>query len=279
MGAKSAKERDPAVTTLMDQIGSDKWPRAKVEKLYDIFFKSASKTGSLDLATFKKVMQSKEMQQVITSISFDASQQQTSSDDFEPLFRAFDSDGSGSVEFAEFAMACYIFDTHDVAEKMKFVFKMIDKSGSGSLTREQMRQNTSAMSFSHKADQIFDAVDKKKTGTITGQQFVDVMTSNLAARALVDPDASLLQHDRELIEKSGGYSSSVLFLNNLSQKTLIPENDEADLLLTVAERLQNKIGTPPDYYRYFCNKKQLDLNKTLKENGVVLPAVIRLMPK
>jgi hypothetical protein len=90
-----------------------------VEKLFDIFAKHTAKTGSLDAETFKKVLHSEDMKQVMIKVSFDPSLNRPQMEDSGALFRAFDADGSGAVDFIEFAMACYVFDSHDTEEKMK----------------------------------------------------------------------------------------------------------------------------------------------------------------
>lgn len=52
----------------------------------------------------------------------------------EQLFRIFDKDGDGSIDFKEFMIATDMTSSGDPEEKLRWAFRMYDKDGSGRIS-------------------------------------------------------------------------------------------------------------------------------------------------
>ena len=56
----------------------------------------------------------------------------------EQLFRIFDKDGDGSIDFKEFMIATDMTSCGDPEEKLRWAFRMYDKDGSGEIDIDEM---------------------------------------------------------------------------------------------------------------------------------------------
>ena len=58
----------------------------------------------------------------------------------EQLFRIFDKDGDGSIDFKEFMIATDMTSSGDPEEKLRWAFRMYDVDGNGSIDFNEMRR-------------------------------------------------------------------------------------------------------------------------------------------
>ena len=56
----------------------------------------------------------------------------------EQLFRIFDKDSDGSIDFKEFMIATDMTSSGDPEEKLRWAFRMYDKDGSGEIDVDEM---------------------------------------------------------------------------------------------------------------------------------------------
>ena len=56
----------------------------------------------------------------------------------DALFRVFDEDNSGTMDFAEYMLAINATSLESPEEKLKWMFDVIDKDGGGTIETEEM---------------------------------------------------------------------------------------------------------------------------------------------
>lgn len=61
-----------------------------------------------------------------------------STDFADNVFRTFDRDGNGCVDFEEFLMGIYLSSSNDIGLKLKWAFNMYDMDGSGSIDKNEL---------------------------------------------------------------------------------------------------------------------------------------------
>lgn len=97
-------------------------------------------------------------------------------DELEDLMRSLDTDGSGSVDYAEFIAAT--FDTQKCIKDSKLweVFRRFDLNGDGVITKGEMRKVMKEWS-DEKATEVLSQVDTDGDGTISFEEFQHMMRS------------------------------------------------------------------------------------------------------
>lgn len=98
------------------------------------------------------------------------------------LFRIFDRDNSGTIDFKEYVLATEISTSADPEEKLRWTFKMYDKDGSGTIELAEMVEVLETVYVMEgmmsenmaktRAKQIFQELDTNGDGSLTCDEFV-----------------------------------------------------------------------------------------------------------
>ncbi|GFU45463.1 calsenilin [Nephila pilipes] len=104
------------------------------------------------------------------------------------VFKAFDHDGSGTINFQEFVLGLSTISRGSPTEKLQWTFNLYDINGDGCITREEMREIinsiynllgrftepcVSAEATRDHADRVFDKLDMNKDGIVTFDEFLE----------------------------------------------------------------------------------------------------------
>merc|ERR1719474_426270 len=99
----------------------------------------------------------------------------------EQLFRIFDKDGDGSIDFKEFMIATDMSSSGDPAEKLRWAFRMYDKDNSGEIDLDEMVeifclmysiQGYTEEEAIERAGKVFESLDKNNDGGLAEDEFV-----------------------------------------------------------------------------------------------------------
>lgn len=99
----------------------------------------------------------------------------------DQIFRIFDKDGNGSIDFKEFMMATDMTASGSPEEKLRWAFKMYDKDGNGSVDLEEMieiigtlydMEGAKKEHAEARAKKIFGELDVNGDGDLTADEFV-----------------------------------------------------------------------------------------------------------
>ena len=103
------------------------------------------------LGSGKKELTRKEFKRVYNSLfAGDAS------DFAEHVFRTFDADGSGSVNFKEFVVGLCVSGSTDLETKLKWAFTVYDIDGNGYIDKDEMRHIISVRGFFLSIGNVFE---------------------------------------------------------------------------------------------------------------------------
>jgi len=106
----------------------------------------------------------------------------------EHVFRAFDTDNSGKIDFKEFLQAINITSQGTPDKKLEMAFRMYDCNGDGSIDETEMRRIISAIyeligdeidkrerqiESEERAMNIFTMMDKNSDGILSREEFID----------------------------------------------------------------------------------------------------------
>ncbi|KAA3676617.1 uncharacterized protein DEA37_0008519 [Paragonimus westermani] len=117
------------------------------------------------------------------------------------VFRTFDKDNSGRIDFKEFLLAINITSGGDPEEKLEWAYQMYDIDGNGTIERTEMVEiiraiysmlgtdsNMVDLSPEARAEEIFEKMDENGDGVLTRDEFMKgcMEDSQLKAMLLAD---------------------------------------------------------------------------------------------
>ncbi|CAF1339319.1 unnamed protein product [Rotaria magnacalcarata] len=120
----------------------------------------------------------------------------------EYVFRTFDTDGSGNIDFGEFLIAISITAQQDPRKKLEWAFSMYDIDRNGYIEKKEMKKIMDAIydllgeekrgsnSPEMKVDQIFSKMDINSDQKLSKDEFVSGCLQDDYLRKLLAPSAS-----------------------------------------------------------------------------------------
>jgi len=125
------------------------------------------------------------------------------------IFRMYDTDGDGTIDFREFMVLLYIMSSGTPEENLGQIFRIFDKNNDGSITRDEMQRivkdlydlfNTDKRKLSKAerrrssvamANTAFEEMDANSDGKVTKEEFMEACRahekiSNMLALKIVD---------------------------------------------------------------------------------------------
>jgi len=125
------------------------------------------------------------------------------------IFRMYDTDGDGAIDFREFMVLLYIMSSGTPEENLGQIFRIFDKNNDGSITRDEMQRivkdlydlfNTDKRKLSKAerrrssvamANTAFEEMDANSDGKVTKEEFMEACRahekiSNMLALKIVD---------------------------------------------------------------------------------------------
>ncbi|XP_013399328.1 neuronal calcium sensor 2 [Lingula anatina] len=103
----------------------------------------------------------------------------------EHVFRTFDTDNSGRIDFSEFLLAINITSSGEPKDKLNWAFSMYDINADGTIEKKEMVQIIRAIykmvghegvesdTPEDRTNQIFDKMDINKDGVLTKDEFIN----------------------------------------------------------------------------------------------------------
>ena len=101
------------------------------------------------------------------------------------IFRLFDRDGNGTIDFKEFMVVLYIMSNGTPEENLRQIFKIFDLDGDGSISREEMirivrdlfymitlKDNPKNLNADTLGAMAFQEMDTNHDGWITEKEFI-----------------------------------------------------------------------------------------------------------
>ena len=99
----------------------------------------------------------------------------------EHVFRTFDTDQNGCIDFEEFLLAMHVTSAGSAEEKLSWAFRMYDVDGNGVIDPDEMWKVVEAIygmgckptsSVKEKAMKIFQRMDENEDGHLTEEEFL-----------------------------------------------------------------------------------------------------------
>jgi len=138
------------------------------------------------------------------------------------IFRMYDTDGDGTIDFREFMILLYIMSSGTPEENLGQIFRIFDKNNDGSITRDEMQRivkdlfelfNPEDRKMSKEqrrrssvalANSAFEEMDANADGMVTKEEFMNAVRShdkisNMLALKIVD--IFVTSDDNEEIEE------------------------------------------------------------------------------
>merc|ERR1712181_99947 len=87
------------------------------------------------------------------------------------IFRIFDKDGNGSIDFKEFMLATDMTASGSPEEKLRWAFKMYDKDDSETIGTLHEMEGVNKEFASAQAEKIFEQLDEDGNGEPSEEEF------------------------------------------------------------------------------------------------------------
>ncbi|XP_029316265.1 guanylyl cyclase-activating protein 2-like [Cottoperca gobio] len=144
-----------------------------IQELYRKFA-SECPSGNLHLHEFKRIFR----------INSNSTEEESAY--IEHLFRSFDTNKDGNLDFMEYVAALHLVLRGKLEDKLRWSFKVFDRDGNGCLDRQEVRHIVKIIHEikKHKdsgvtgnvddiCDRIFDMVDKNNDSQISLEEFIE----------------------------------------------------------------------------------------------------------
>merc|ERR1711915_692898 len=102
----------------------------------------------------------------------------------ENVFRTFDTNNSGTIDFREFMLALHVTSSGTPEEKLTWAFRMYDVDGSGSIDFGEMKRIVSAVyemigayGDLNKAHELLSKMDQNSDGLVSQDEFIAMNSS------------------------------------------------------------------------------------------------------
>ncbi|XP_019967728.1 guanylyl cyclase-activating protein 2-like [Paralichthys olivaceus] len=156
------------------QGGADK--EVTLQNIQELYRKFASEcpSGNLHLHEFKKIF----------GINRPTTEEESAY--MENVFRSFDTNKDGNIDFMEFVAAVHLVLRGKLEDKLKWSFKVYDRDGNGCLDRQEVRHIVRIINKIKRhndpevteniddiCNRIFDLVDKNKDSQISLEEFIE----------------------------------------------------------------------------------------------------------
>ena len=134
-------------------------------------FKQEHPNGKLNLEDFKICLQDAIPKKYVESMA-------------EYIYRVYDTDGDGTIDFKEFMIVFYIMSEGSEEDVLSGIFRIFDIDGNGSISLDEMKKLVSAMYRLLKKDDpnlesqkfisnfAFSEADYDKDGLVTKEEFI-----------------------------------------------------------------------------------------------------------
>ena len=153
-------------------------------------FKQEHPNGKLNLEDFKTCLKEAMPKKYVESMA-------------EHIYRIYDTDGDGTIDFKEFMIVFYIMSEGSEEDVLGGIFRVFDIDGNGSICLDEMKKLVNSMyrllkkddpnleSQKFIADSAFSEADDDKDGLITKEEFIKACLAqesfvNLLTLKLVD---------------------------------------------------------------------------------------------
>ncbi|KAL3869231.1 hypothetical protein ACJMK2_041939 [Sinanodonta woodiana] len=117
------------------------------------------------------------------------------------VFRSFDVNRDGRVDFKEFLIGLYVSGCNDIRKKLSWAFRVYDVDGNGKISREEMTCVISAILrlFSQRytqvipallVDNFFETADTNQDGFLDLEEFIEACQKTSVLADILQCDAS-----------------------------------------------------------------------------------------
>lgn len=170
MGAKQSKRKKLSKDDINFLLDSTSFDKKQIKEWYEGFIADCP-GGELSRKKFKEVYQQ----------FFPAGKAEAFC---EHVFRTFDTDNSGKIDFKEFLQAINITSNGKPEQKLSWAFKMYDIDGNGTIDKQEMLRIVQAIydmvgqpaegtdTPEIRTEKIFHAMDENGDGVLTREEFV-----------------------------------------------------------------------------------------------------------